>query len=376
MLFNTMRALDKVKGKIFCMKKGLIWVLTIIISLFMGIYGTIIVTNYMEEDNVVTNKKVSITEQDSIKEAIDKVYDAVVVIEVYNGNEVVSTGTGFVYKKNKENGYIITNHHVIESNGTIKVTNTAGNTVEAKLLGSDEYADVAVLSVEQDAALKTVEIGNTTDIELGDTVFTVGSPLGADYMGTVTKGILSGKNRTVTVSLKNGNFVMEVLQTDAAINPGNSGGPLLNINGEVIGVNSLKLVQDQIEGMGFSIPIEMVMSSVEKLEKGEKIDHPVIGVEMLDVDNPYALFYHKIALDDKIESGVVVVNVVENYPAEEAGLKKGDVIVGVDDTEITNSAYLRFTLYKYNVGDKIKVKYIRDGKLKDTTLELDRSADE
>lgn len=358
------------------MKKGIIWVLTIIISLFMGIYGTIIVTNYMEEDNVVTNKKVSITEHDSIKEAIDKVYDAVVVIEVYNGNEVVSTGTGFVYKKNKENGYIITNHHVIESNGTIKVTNTAGNTVEAKLLGSDEYADVAVLSVQPDAALKTVEIGNTTDIELGDTVFTVGSPLGADYMGTVTKGILSGKNRTVTVSLKNGNFVMEVLQTDAAINPGNSGGPLLNINGEVIGVNSLKLVQDQIEGMGFSIPIEMVMSSVEKLEKGEKIDHPVIGVEMLDVDNPYALFYHKITLDDKIESGVVVVNVVENYPAEEAGLKKGDVIVGVDDTEITNSAYLRFTLYKYNVGDKIKVKYIRDGKLKDTTLELDKSVDE
>lgn len=358
------------------MKTKLIWTITIIISLLVGIYGTIIVTDYLEKDDVVTNKKVSITEQDSIKEAIDKIYDAVVVIEVYNGNTAVSTGTGFVYKKDQENGYIITNHHVIENNGTIKVTNTAGNTVEAKLLGSDEYADVAVLSIDKEAALKVAEIGSTSDIELGDTVFTVGSPLGVDYMGTVTKGILSGKNRTVTVSLENGDFVMEVLQTDAAINPGNSGGPLLNINGEVIGVNSLKLVQDQIEGMGFAIPIEMVMSSVEKLEKGEKIDRPVIGVEMLDVDNPYALFYHKITLDDNIESGVVVVNVMENYPADKAGLKKGDVIVGIDDTEITDSAYLRFTLYKYNVGDKIKIKYIRDGKLKETTLELDKGAEE
>ena len=358
------------------MKSRIIWIVAIILSFFVGICATIIVIKYINSDQTITNKNVTVTEQDSISEAIEKVYDAVVVVEVYNNDRLVSTGTGFVYKKDDDYGYIITNHHVIESNGTIRITNTGGNTVEAKLLGSDEYADIAVLSIDKDAALEEAEIGNTTDIKLGDTVFTIGSPLGVDYMGTVTKGILSGKDRTVTVELNNGSFVMEVLQTDAAINPGNSGGPLLNINGEVIGVNSMKLVEDQIEGMGFAIPIEMVMSSVERLEKGETIDRPVIGVEMLDVDNPYALFYNQITLDDNIESGVVIVNTVDDYPAEKAGLKKGDVIVGIDDTEISNSAYLRFTLYKYNVGDKVTVKYIRDGKLKETTMTLDKSAED
>lgn len=358
------------------MKSKIIWLVTIILSLFIGIWGTLVVIKYLDHDNVVTNKKVTITEKDSIQGSIDKVYDAVVVIEVYNGDRLVSTGTGFVYKKDNDHGYIITNHHVIENKGTIKITNTGGNTAPAKLLGSDEYADIAVLAVDKKAILKVAEIGNTTDMKLGDTVFTIGSPLGADYMGTVTKGILSGKNRTVTVQLDNGSFVMEVLQTDAAINPGNSGGPLLNINGEVIGVNSMKLVQDQIEGMGFAIPIEMAMSSVERLEKGKKIDRPLIGVEMLDVDNTYALFYNRITLDENIESGVVVVDAIKGYPADKAGLKKGDVIVGIDDIEISNSAYLRFTLYKYNVGDKVKVKYIRNGKLKQTSMTLDKSVED
>lgn len=357
------------------MKTKIIYIVSIILSFFIGICGTLAVNHYFKADDTI-NKKVTVTEQDSIQNSIDKVYDAVVVVEVYNGDKLVSTGTGFVYKKDEKNGYIITNHHVIESNGSIKITNTGGSTVDAKLLGSDEYADIAVLSIDKEAALKTADVGSVNDMELGDTVFTIGSPLGSEYMGTVTKGILSGKNRTVTVNLNNSKFVMEVLQTDAAINPGNSGGPLLNINGEVIGVNSMKLVQDQIEGMGFAIPIDMVMSSVERLEKGEKIDRPVIGVEMMDVDNPYALFYNQIKLDDNIESGVVVVNTIDDYPASKAGLKKGDVIVGIDDIEIPNSAYLRFTLYKYNVGDKVTVKYIQDGKLKETDMTLDKSAED
>ena len=155
-------------------------------------------------------------------------------------------------------------------------------------------------------------------------------------MGTVTKGILSGKERTVSVSLSSGSFLMEVLQTDAAINPGNSGGPLVNINGEVIGVNSIKLVQDEIEGMGFAIPIEMVMASVDRLEKGEKIVRPVIGVELLDVDNAYYLYRNGITLDNSIDSGVAIVNVQENSPAAASGLQKGDVILEVEGTQIKN----------------------------------------
>ena len=358
------------------MKKRLVIIVIIVLAFCLGVFGTLAFLKCMSFDTPVIDKKVSITEKDSIKESIDKVYDAVVVIEGYNNGQMISVGTGFAYKQDNKKIYIITNHHVIEKASDIKITNMAGKTVDAKLLGSDEFADIAVLSVDKDKALKTVEIGSTEKASLGDTVFTVGSPMGKDYKGTVTKGILSGKDRGVTVSLNSGSYVMEVLQTDAAINPGNSGGPLFDINGKVIGVISMKLVKDEIEGMGFALPIEIVMSSVEKLEKGETLDRPIIGVEILDIDNPYALLYNRISIDDDIKSGVVIVRTEDDYPASESGLKKGDVIIGIDNKEIKNSAYLRSVLYKHNIGDKITVKYIRDGKQKETEVTLDKGAND
>lgn len=361
------------------MKNKITYIVTIIITLAIGVSGTIVTLHFFsmtEKTLEKTVSEVSISETDTLKTAIDKIYDSVVLIETYTNNKQVSSGTGFVYKKDDKNGYIITNHHVIDGATTVKVTNIEGQTVEAKVLGSDEYADIAVLSVEASSVLQVAEIGKSSDSNIGDTLFTIGSPLGADYMGTVTKGILSGKDRTVSVSLSSGSFIMEVLQTDAAINPGNSGGPLVNINGEVIGVNSIKLVQDEIEGMGFAIPIEIVMASVDRLEKGEKIVRPVIGVEMLDISNAYYLYRNGITIDNSIDSGVAIVSVQENSPAAEAGLQKGDVILEVEGTTIKDIAYFRFVLYKYSVGDKIKVKYYRNNEILETEINLTKGLDE
>jgi len=166
---------------------------------------------------------------------------------------------------------------------------------------------------------------------------------------------------------------MRVIQTDAAINPGNSGGPLINLAGEVIGITSLKLVQEEIEGIGFAIPIEDAMKYMDQLEKGEAIKRPVLGVQLLDLDETYALFYSDIRINDDVESGAVVQSVLADTSASTAGIKKGDVILQVGSTKIENKAELRYELYKYNVGDKIKIIYYRDGKTKEIDVTLKSS---
>ena len=361
------------------MKKILGYIVAIVLSLTVGICGTIIVYHYFpltqpETETVV--KDVTITETNSMKSSIEEVYDSVVIIETYNNVQKVGTGTGFVYKIEEDLGYIITNYHVISDANKIQVTNIAGQTVDAKLLGGDSYADIAVLSIEKSAALKVAKIGDSTAVELGDSVFTVGSPLGKEYIGTVTKGILSGKDRLVTItSEENGKYMMQVLQTDAAINPGNSGGPLVNMNGEVIGINSMKLVEDEIEGMGFAIPIEIAMAAIDKLEKGEKVIRPVLGVELIDANNTYTLYYNRITIDENITKGSVVAGVEDGYPAKDAGLKKGDVILEINGEEIEDSAHFRFLLYQYDVNEKITLKIYRDNKIIDVEVTLYKSVE-
>lgn len=355
------------------MKNKLKYLIGIIISLFVGCICTILVLDYFNLFDKKTDEKtvsnVNITEENTLASSIDKVYDSVVVIETYKNGKLSSSGTGFYYKKDNKKGYIITNYHVVENSTSIKVTNTSNVESDATLLGSDEYLDIAILSVDVSNVIKVATLGDSSKVNVGDTVFTVGSPLGIKYMGTVTKGILSGKNRQVTVSQSNGSFVMDVLQTDAAINPGNSGGPLLNINGEVIGVTSLKLVQDEIEGMGFALPIENVTSVLEKLEKNEKIDRPVFGVQLSDIDN-YYLRRYGINIDSNLTNGSVILKVEDNTPADKAGLEVGDVIIKVNDDKITDTAHFRYCLYKYSVGDTIKITYNRDGNEKTVKVKL------
>ena len=355
------------------MKNKIIYITSIIVSLFVGVCGTLLVVYYIpdnNEDTKVVEEVVTINESDTIAPAVEKVYDSVVTVLNYD-RSLQATGTGFVYKTDDEYGYILTNHHVIADARTIEVTNMQEVTVEATLLGSDEYADLAVLRVDKDFVLQIATLGDSTGMEIGDTVFAVGTPVDVKYYGAVTKGIISGINRTVNVTLDNGDaFMMEVLQTNTAINPGNSGGPLVNMQGEVIGINTLKLVEDEIEGMGFAIPIEMATSVLDKLESGQEIERPLLGVSMIDANNQYALFSYKVYLDKDYTKGVVVVDVENGSPAATAGFKKDDVILKIDDVEIEDSTHLRYILYKYSIGDTIKIDYERDGKAQTVEVKL------
>ena len=163
---------------------------------------------------------------------------------------------------------------------------------------------------------------------------------------------------------------MEAIQIDASINPGNSGGPLVNINGQVIGVNSVKLVESSVEGMGFAIPIEVATAQLDKLENGKEVERPVIGVSLYDVNNIAALYQQGIKLDDSIKNGVVVNSVEADSDADKAGLKAGDVILKIDGTDVRNSAHLKYILYKHNIGDSVKLTISRDGKVRELTLQL------
>ncbi|MGE5456035.1 MAG: S1C family serine protease [Ignavibacteriales bacterium] len=362
------------------MREKSVFATAVILSFFVGIIGTVAVFYYLPISGRTIKeevKNVNVTETNTIKSGVEKVYDAVLYVESYEDSRLISTGTGFIYKKDDKFGYLITNHHVIDGANKVQVVNTAGEIVDATILGSDEFADIAVLSVDVNTVLQVAKIGASTELNLGDSLFTVGSPLGKTYMGTVTKGILSGKDRTVEVDLADkGTFMMEVLQTDAAINPGNSGGPLCDINGEVVGINSLKLVKDEIESMGFAIPVELAMATVDRLEKGEEIKRPLLGVELLDLDDYGQLNYYRIDIDDSVNQGAVIATVSNDSPAKVADLRPGDVITEIDGTAIKSVAHLRFVLYKYAVGDTIKIKYNRGGKESTKDVLLNKSLED
>ena len=358
------------------MRKKIIICVSIILSFFVGAGGMYVLINYFPtQTNTILRdtKNIKITEQDSISEAVDKIYDAVVVVETSKGSQLMSSGTGFVYKTDDKYGYVITNNHVVSGGTNVTVTFASEKSSEAKILGSDSYADLAVLRIPKENITNVANIGKSSDVKVGDTVFTVGAPVGSEYSGTVTKGIISGKDRMVSVTLdQNADYIMNVMQTDAAINPGNSGGPLVNINGDVIGINSLKLVQEEIEGIGVAIPIDDAMNFVEKLEKGEEIKRPMLGVSLIDKSEIYGLYSYGIQIDKDSPDGVVVGEVEENSPASNAGLKKGDIITKYNDNKISSRAELRYNLYKNSIGDKIKITYYRDKTENTVEVTLDK----
>ncbi|MDD4831362.1 MAG: S1C family serine protease [Bacilli bacterium] len=357
------------------MKSNKKYILISVLIFFLGALGMYLLISYVPlKTKTITevNNEYKI-EETAVEQAIDKVYDAVVVVESFSNNRKIGTGTGFIYKKDNKYGYVMTNSHVIGNGNQVKILLSDGKEIDAKILGKDALSDIAVLSISSNNVKKVAEIGNSENTKLGNTVITVGAPMGSEYSGTVTKGILSGKDRMLTVSLSSyssNDLMIRVLQTDAAINPGNSGGPLVNIAGQVIGITSLKLVQSEVEGMGFAIPIEDAMRYVEDLESGKEISRPFIGIEMLDVNEVYSLFIEGIIIDEEIEKGVVIINVTENSPAEKIGLKRGDIILKMGDKEIDNKAQLRYELYKYKVGDKLKIFVYRDEKISEYTLTL------
>lgn len=356
------------------MKKKITYVVILILCLFIGGFGMYfyISKNPATFQKIITKseKKVKIDDT-GISEAVDKIYDSVVTVSTFKNGLAYASGTGFVYKKSGSVAYILTNAHVINNADEVYVKLTNGTNEKAEIIGSHTMADIAVLSISSDKVIKYAEIGSSEKSKIGDTVFTVGAPLDSAYSWTVTRGILSGKDRLVEVSqsnsgyksLYNDSYMMNVLQTDAAINSGNSGGPLANGNGEVIGITSLKLVSSGVEGMGFAIPIETALKYAEKLINNEEIITPYMGLSMLNIDEAYYYReFRSIIEKANVEKGVVIATVESSSPASKAGLKQGDIITKIDNEEANSLAYIRYVLYKHEVGDKVNITYLRDGK--------------
>ena len=287
--------------------------------------------------------------------------------------QTASEGSGVIYKKSGNSAYIVTNNHVVKGSNALQVILSNGRKVDASLVGSDSATDLAVLKINS-ANVKTVaEFGNSNSIAAGQDVLAIGSPMGSEYANTVTKGIISAKSRT----LKSGTdgTLTSVIQTDAAINSGNSGGPLINVAGQVIGINSMKLAGSSdgssVEGMGFAIPSNEVVKIINQLIKNGKISRPSLGISMIDLSRVTTDQQQSVLkLPSSITKGVVIMDVQSGSNAQTAGLEQYDVITKLGDTKITNTSSLKSALYKYKVGDTTKVTYYRDGQSHTATLKL------
>ncbi|SHG62184.1 Do/DeqQ family serine protease [Thermosyntropha lipolytica DSM 11003] len=262
-------------------------------------------------------------------------------------------GTGFIIS---EDGYILTNQHVIDQASEI-IVNVSGKEYKAKVVGQDYEMDLAVLKIESPNKLTPLKMGNSDQIRVGEWVVAIGNPYGLDH--TVTAGVISAKGRPLSID---GRIYKNLIQTDAAINPGNSGGPLLNTKGEVIGINTA--VNAQAQGIGFAIPINTAREVLQELIKKGKVVRPYMGVYLQTVDKEIASYLNIE------EAGAIIAGVVAGSPAEKAGLRQYDVIVGIDKEKVKTSEDVQRILSKKKVNDKVMLEIIREGKTMLVTVQL------
>ena len=289
--------------------------------------------------------------------------------------KTASTGSGVIYKKTGNTAYIVTNNHVVKGAKKLAVILSDGTNVNAELVGTDVWTDLAVLKINGDNVTTTMDFANSDDIAVGETAFAIGSPLDLSFSNTVTKGIVSAVNRQIPMDVDGDGTVdwnQTVIQTDAAINPGNSGGALINNEGKLIGINESKIAKAtssvSAEGIGFGIPSNEVKLITEQLEKSGKVVRPAMGVQLVSV-NTIANDTVKSELKYEGKQGVVVRPVESGTPAAKAGLEKYDVITKLNDTEVKDVAAVRkFLFEKAKIGDTVKVTYYRGGQEKTTEI--------
>lgn len=323
------------------------------------------------KNNVATTSRVDVT--DDTVDIVQKVNKSVVTIEVFANNQNTSSGSGVVYEEDDGKYYIVTNHHVVDGGNQITALFNDGNSIEAKLLGSDPFTDLAVLSIEKpDFDVTTISIGDSDLLDVGETVLAIGSPLGSNFEGSTTKGIVSGTNRVVSVDLNSDgadDWDMNVIQVDAAINPGNSGGALINLAGELVGITSMKI--SSTDGMGFAIPITEAMHTLTQLKTEGKVSRPVLGVQVIAMSriSTAQRYYNRITSDSN--DGVYIYSIQEGSAADHSDLKEGDIIIGFDGENITTYKSFLANLYSKAVGDTVILTVERDGKTKDIEVTLE-----
>lgn len=290
-------------------------------------------------------------------------------------NAEAGTGSGVLYKKDKEYGYIVTNHHVVEGADTVEVVLHDETTIDAEILGSDLFTDLAVLRVDAKEVGDPIEMGVSGNIKVGEPVIAIGNPLGLMFAGSVTQGIISGKQRTIPQDFNQDgrpDWQAEVIQTDAAINPGNSGGALINMQGQLIGINSMKISQNIAQGIGFAIPVDTAQPIIKDLEEKGTVIRPFFGVEIYSLDEvPRSEWRDTLRLPEEVDGGIYIWSTEPLSPADKAGLKRLDVITEFNGEKVLNTLDLRKILYQeLKIGDEVSIVYYRDGEKRETTVKL------
>jgi serine protease Do len=344
-------------------------------------------TNQVMSDVKSTTRQemVQVNVSSQIIDAVEKVSDSVVgVVNIQETNDFFfqqpqgdverGTGSGVIFDIVGDKAHIVTNYHVIEGAKLVEISLPSGERVKANLKGADPLTDLAVVEIDAKYVKTVATFGDSDAIRTGEPAIAIGNPLGLEFSRTVTQGIVSAKERSVAVSE---GWELNVIQTDAAINPGNSGGALLNIEGQVIGINSLKIARSGVEGLGFAIPINDVIPIINDLVEHGKVQRPFMGFEGRDlVEIPSQYWEDPLRLPSKVKQGIVIFEVTEFSPAAQAGLKTYDVIVGLDGKEISNLIELRKYLYtEKSIGDKLKVKIYREGMPMEVELNLAKAED-
>lgn len=371
----------------------------ILISFFSGLLGSLAVLQFNQKQGSGEQNSAAITQtasknENSTTQAVDKVKDAVVSVITYSSNsqnsllgsdetdtdtnseQVYSEGSGVIYKKEGDTAYLVTNTHVINGAKKVDIRLADGTKVPGEIVGSDTYSDIAVVKIAADKVTTVAEFGDSSQLTVGETAIAIGSPLGSEYANTVTQGIVSSLNRNVSLKSEDGQAIStNAIQTDTAINPGNSGGPLINIQGQVIGITSSKIASNggtSVEGLGFAIPANDVINIIKQLEKDGKVTRPALGIHMVNLSNLSTTDLQKLKLPGNVTSGVAVRSVQKNMPAN-GHLQQYDVITKVDDTKISSTTELQNALYSHSIGDEMTVTYYRNGKEEKTTIKLDKS---
>ena len=407
--------MKKIKFQKVNYKKILKPLSVILVGFIGGVAGTLLILNMagISINNVsgsstkTTTSKVSYSNTNDTTKAVEKVREAVVSVINYQSNSssndlymqmfggnldnntnngsdsdlsIASEGSGVIYKKDGNSAYVVTNNHVVDGASQIEIMLSDGTKVVGELVGTDTYSDIAVVKIASDKVTTVAEFANSDKITVGETAIAIGSPLGTDYANSVTQGIVSSLSRTVTMTNDDGDTIStNAIQTDAAINPGNSGGALINIEGQVIGINSSKISStsdsgsgNSVEGMGFAIPANDVVKIINQLEANGKVIRPALGITMANLSDLSTTTISRLNIPTSVTSGIVVASVQSGMPAEGV-LKKYDVITAIDDKDVSSITDLQSVLYGHSTGDSIKVTFYRGTDKKTETIKLTKT---
>ncbi|MFI3886260.1 S1C family serine protease [Streptococcus parauberis] len=363
-------------------------------------------TQQSDNDNVsktTSTSKVTYNNTTSTTKAVKKVQDAVVSVINYqkidtassdnynslfgdsseskqtdDGLAIFSEGSGVIYKKDGKDAYIVTNNHVIDGAKRIEILLADGSKIVGTLIGSDTYSDLAVVKVSSEKIKSVAKFADSTKINIGEVAIAIGSPLGTEYANSVTEGIVSSLSRTVTLKNEEGKTVStNAIQTDAAINPGNSGGALINVEGQVIGINSSKISSTNeaggaVEGMGFAIPSNDVVKIINQLEEKGEVIRPALGISMVNLGDLSTSALSQLNVPKEVTSGIVVATVTEDMPATDK-LKQYDIITAIDGEEVKTTSDLQSALYGHDINDEVKITFYRGNEKKTVTIKLTKT---